>query len=340
MNHQLINDQYLRLAYAIRKSTDNFYHHLPEQDEAEGMIRKVITDAALYNNWFIAGHMIHALALLADDLEMLAAMEIPDTVPDKKVAVLHRTDAPVEGIAEILLMAKAGYHILVKPSNELMHLDRDIFSLVGLLTGLSEQITITENNIKGANAVISFTELGDTLKDYLGKYPASQLYQKGASLLIDGNESSDQLNKIAEMTCMYYGRAQQNIRVLFVPEDYDTDLLTPAFKQYADHLNHNRYFNNYEYRKSAMIINHIQYVENGPLLLTEQQSQAGFISVLCIQRYKNKEDIIHNKLLHLYPLSEQKGTGNSRPGLMLTNFNRNAGRLIEFMGMLNNTVLT
>lgn len=339
MNHQLINDQYLRLAYAIRKSIDNFYHPLPEEDEAEGMIRKVIADASLYNSWFTAGHMILALALLADDLEMLAAIEIPGAVPNKKVAVLHRTDAPLEGIAEILLMAKAGYHILVKPSNELMHLDRDIFSLVGHLTGLSEQITITENNIKGADAVISFTEFGDTLKDYLGKYPALQLHQKGVSLLIDGNESSDRLHKIAEMTCMYYGRAQQNIRVLFVPEDYDTNLLTPAFNQYADHLYHNRYFNNYEYRKSAMIINHIQYVENGPILLTEKQSQAGFISVLCIQRYKSKEDIIHNKLLQLFPLTEQKGTGNSMSGLVLTNFNRNTGRLIEFMGTLNNTVL-
>lgn len=340
MNQQLINDQYLRLIYSIRKSIDNFYHSLPEEDEVDSIIRKVITDSALYNNWFVADHMIHALALLADDLETIVSMDTSIALSNKKVAVLHRTDAPLEGIAEILLMAKAGFQILVKPTEELFHLDNDLYSLICLLTGLSGQISITEGNLRGVDAVVSFTELGDTLKNYLEKYPVLQLHQKGTGIVIDGNESSNQLIKIAEMSCMYFGRGQQNIRVLYVPDDYNLNLLATSLEQYADLLHNNRYFNNYEYRKSAMIINNIKYIESGPLLLTEQQSQAGFISVVCFQRYKSKEVIFCNKLLDTYPLFEEESVGdNLYDDLRLTSFKRNKGRLIEFVEMISKTVI-
>jgi hypothetical protein len=194
------------------------------------------------------------------------------------------------------------------------------------------KISETESRFNEIGAVLAMAELGETTKEYFEKYAVLQLYGRGRSYIIDGNESDDLMTVIAAMICMYFGRGENSIKVLYIPEYYDFTRLKVAIAKYSDLLI-NRYYNNFEYRKSAMIINHLDYFEIGPLLVTTNESQAGYTSVLCIQRYNDLGDIESNKLIEQYPLLKS-GEGNpysSYGRLSLSTFISGYNMLVPFL---------
>lgn len=326
-----INEQIIGLACSLKESVTNYRSGKTNTASSETIIHELILESCQHNPWFIADHVVYALELLAEDLVKIAEdQQSIHNGNEKRVAVLFRSYAPLEGVAELFQLVKYGYACEVKPSSDQQYILKKFLLYLNNFPALAG--TIKENNHKFTDfsALISLSELGATTIDYFNKYQSLQLHRKGISCILNGNEDNSLKDKITEMVCMYYGRSTQNIKVLFVPHDYNINLLTPALELYADQLFHNRYYNNFEYRKSAMIINHISFNETGPLLVTESASQAGYTGVLCIQRYSSANDIMNNELSLMYkPLNSLDGFDNI-PSLSLSTLTHNYEKLNNF----------
>lgn len=329
------NEQIKDLAYSLKESIARYRRGEVETSTQDFIVYDIIKNSSQFNPWFIPEHMIFALELFLLDLYYMIKKNLMGPLVNLKVftiteeqlndsmeveviknslsrfegnlAFLLRANAPFEGIAELFLMAGLGFNCEVKVSPELKTFFNSVLSLIESSEINHLEINEADSKFTEIGALIALAELGETTKYYFEKYPTLQLFSKGMSFIIYGDESDEIIDHITELACMYFGRSTRNVKVLFIPEKYDITRLKSSFEQYTDQLNHNRYYNNFEYRKSAMIINHIDYTEVGPLLITEDPRQVGYTGVLCVQRYKSIDDIKNNWLLKEYSLINKIG---------------------------------
>lgn len=330
MENNIINDKITDLAYSIQESLQRYKQGEESATQFDSLVYEIVANSHIHNSWFVPSQMLFAIDLFVSDLQYITNNNLISQLNDivaagslekdiqedinaelnkqhqnnfsRKLACLLRTEAPFEGIALLLLLSASGYECTIKVEARLQHLLKNILALIELKFNKQFKISQTESRFNEIGALLAFADLGETAKEYFEKYQTLQLFSKGKSYIINGSESDDLLNAIATMICMYFGRGENSIKVLFITEHYNMERLKAALEKYSDLLLNNRYYNNYEYRKSAMIINHLDYSEIGPLLITNNANQAGYTSVLCIQEYREIHEIFSNKLIDQYPL--------------------------------------
>lgn len=295
----LLNDKIKAIACLIEKCLSESGDNVMPLELKE-LADKLINESQIYNQWFVPEHVRYALALLVEECrcwnELLSNLPtVSNTLnvveTDEHALCLYRPSAPLEGVLEMLLFALKYKQCILHVAEDQKKIIETFVKIIETIPGLRNKVIITEKPVTNPRNVFVIGNTNQTMKDYLSKYKFEQNHGEGTSVLIRRDADSQQLSAVTNQVCMFFGRSRNSCKVLYVPEDFDLNILQPYFEEYKDQLFHNKYFNNYEYRKSVMIINNIPYKEIGPLLVTESQLQAGYISVLCVQQYKKEEDI-------------------------------------------------
>lgn len=311
---QNINEQIKDLAFRIRKSVENHKTGLQSNTSFDEKIDDLINNSERYNPWHIPEHVLYALEVLSEDLKFLSEdNDLKDILFDKsviklRIGILLKEGSPLEGISEVLYLACYGIDCFVKctPSSK-SRLER-VLSLFDDYKSISKSIHLIESKFPEIEGIVTFVKLNSTQKEYFDKYPLLELAQDGSSWSSGDNDQELIYDRLAELICIYFGRGSRNVKVLFVNENFNLSMLQKALLKYSGILFHNRYYNNYEYRKSAMIFNKIPFIPDYPVLITESPEQAGYTGVLCIQKYKGVATIEYNKLLDKFPLINHSGT--------------------------------
>ena len=109
--------------------------------------------------------------------------------------------------------------------------------------------------------------------------------------LLDGTETAEGLEKLADDVFQYFGLGCRNVTKLYVPEAYDFLPLLSAFKKYDYLIDHNKYKNNFDYNLAIHLLNHRFYMTNGTILLVEDDSPFSPISQLHYQYYGNQQEV-------------------------------------------------
>lgn len=290
-----------RLSDLLRQSVSVYKNKQSPNSPDVELVLGFIEETAFYQPWFIPEHLCIALSDLASELIKL------EKFPENKhffseIGVLMRADAPLEGITELVYLAVSGFNLQVIVPVKMQQYFQGILRILEISPLIKNKIKISENYFSGIQAIVAFSEFNSTMNSYLSKYPLLQIYRKGLSFILTGTESDEVLSHIVFRICMFFGRSQSSIKVLFVPVNYSMEPLIRQFDQYSDQLIYHKYFNNYEYRKSVMLINQIPHETAGPLLITEDPGQAGFTGVLCIQKYTTESEINKSSLTASFPL--------------------------------------
>lgn len=333
MSDYNINTRLKRLAYILNSSLSNFEQKMQESSAEDELVFSFITETKYYNPWFTPEYMVFGLKTFIQEVEYLAIYtdEFNRRIKYSNIGVLLRNEAPFEGIAELLLLAVSGCTLQVVTSPELNDYITRVIRLLELDTLIKGRIQTDSGGFRHSDAIIAFAELNNTLTSYLEKYPVLNIHNKGESLLIRGDESGANMAAVAELVCMYFGKSSKNVRVLFIPQNFNQDNMALYFENYSDQLYHNKYFNNFEYRKAGMLINHISHKVMGPVIITEDINQAGYTGVLCIQKYNETRGISGNPLLSLYPLKRQDIDNLSNDKLRLSAIKENCENISRFI---------
>jgi hypothetical protein len=125
---------------------------------------------------------------------------------------------------------------------------------------------------------------------YFGNYPSLIRRNRTSIALLDGNETVDELEKLADDVFLYFGLGCRNVTQIRVPENYDFVPLLQAFRKYQWMADNNKYKNNYDYRLSLAILNKLYYMSNDCLLLLENDSPFSPIAVLHYRYLKTGEN--------------------------------------------------
>lgn len=200
----------------------------------------------------------------------------------KRIGLTLAGNIPLVGFHDLLCVFISGHHAILKLSSK----DEVLFShLINKLIEWEESvqafITIS-NDLKNCDAYIATGSNNSAryFDYYFKKYPHIIRRNRTSVAILSGNENAQALSLLASDMMLYYGMGCRNVSHLFVPHGYDFLPLLKALKKYNTFTDFYKYKNNYDYRLSLLLMNQVNYMDSGGILLIENESL--FAPVSCV----------------------------------------------------------
>jgi hypothetical protein len=276
-------------------------------DEKNDDLVKAKTRAYEQNSWFLPSFIEESISQIAHQfLNKEALTEWTSLYPQIgndgtgiKVGIVMAGNIPLVGFHDLLSTLIAGHTAVVKLSSKDTVLMEYVIKRLISIDSEFEQTIILQDHLKNCDAYIA-TGSNNTsryFEQYFGKFPHIIRSNKTSIAILDGQESSTDLELLTEDIMLYFGRGCRNVTQIWVPEGYDFIPLLNALKKYNYLLDEHKYKHNYDYQLALLMMNRQFYMDSGGILLSENASPFAAISQVHYQFYKeevpafNREEI-------------------------------------------------
>lgn len=262
-------------------------------------LQSVINQSKSQNRWFTDSGIKSSLLAICDNLSKdkltlwLSNYSIPIRTK-KTVAIIMAGNIPLVGFHDLLCVLISGHKAMIKLSskdNRLLPFLID--ELINIEPHFQNDIVLV-NKVEKFDAVIA-TGSNESFKhfDYYFKdFPKILRRSRTSVAILKGSESKDQRNALAKDIYLYFGLGCRNVTKLYIPKDYDLDLLFEVFYAYKDVVLNNKYANNYDYYKAIYMMGNQKIIENGFLIMKEDTHISSPVSVLNYEYYDSYENLI------------------------------------------------
>ncbi|MCM1041230.1 MAG: acyl-CoA reductase [Bacteroides sp.] len=268
-------------------------NYLKEAD-SDPQWKRVVERACAANGFFTPQNIGRAVAQWAGILNEagLRAWMAPylGRIPGKKkdIALVMAGNIPLVGFHDYLCVLLCGYSAQVKLSS------KDAFLLPFLNARMPScaDVCFTQESVRDFDAIIA-TGSGNTFRYfdyYFGRYPHLLRRNRTSVAVLTGNESSADLERLADDIFSYFGLGCRNVSKIFLPKGYDVKKLVRVMAPYTQELAlNNGYKNNYDYYKSVYLVNGQAHLDTGAALFTEAEGMASPMSVVYYAYYESLE---------------------------------------------------
>lgn len=219
----------------------------------------------------------------------------------KQVALIMAGNIPLVGLHDLISTFLAGHHALVKLSRDDNRLLPALLAFIGEdFPLLKERITLVPALLKGTEALIATGSNNSArhFDHYFASVPRLIRRNRSSLAILSGHESPDELKALGTDIFDYFGLGCRNVTKLLAPSDFDIDRFFNAIFDYKDIGTHNKYANNYDYHKALWLLNREQLLDNGFLLLKEDEALVSPVGSLFIQRYSEYAEVDHYLARH------------------------------------------
>jgi hypothetical protein len=247
------------------------------------------------NGWFIPEFIEEAITRIAaeylqkDKLTRWAEQyELPsERQTPKNVGLIMAGNIPLVGFHDFLSIFISGHRQTIKPSSrdevlikrlieQLQHFDPKVSSYIGFaerLNGCDAYIATGSNNS------------ARYFDYYFAKYPHIIRRNRTSVAILNGRETTADLERLAGDVYQYFGLGCRNVTKLYIPQNYDFVPLLEAFRKYNYLADYAKYKHNYDYQLTILLLNKKYYMSNESILLAENSSFFTPISVLNYEYY-------------------------------------------------------
>jgi len=264
-------------------------------------LRVLIEQAKLHNSWFTAEYTRAAVAAIADNLTTAKLSQWVDPyLPDldqptnKVVGLILAGNIPLVGFHDILTSLIAGFRVQIKLSSDDNKLIPYLLNhLISIEPAFANFIQYTDR-LKDFDLIIA-TGSNNTSRyfEYYFKHvPYIIRKNRNSVAVIHGDESTEELQPLGYDLFDYFGLGCRNVSKIYFPENYDFRRFFEAIEPFHDVSNHHKYHNNYDYNKSIYLVNGETHLDNGFLLLKEDERLASPLAVAYYQIYKDVDTLI------------------------------------------------
>jgi hypothetical protein len=215
---------------------------------------------------------------------------------DTTIGLVMAGNIPLVGFHDFLCVYIAGFNLRIKLSSKDTVLWEHIIKLLSSWdTNFAEKVSISEM-LKDCDAYIATGSNNSAryFEQYFKKYPHIIRKNRTSVAVLDGTETTEELEALADDVCTYFGLGCRNVTKIFVPENYQFEALLAAFNKYKHHRDHNKYRNNYDFQLAIFLLNKVQYMTNDSVLVVPAESPFAAISVLHYGIYNDKEILLQS----------------------------------------------
>jgi hypothetical protein len=250
--------------------------------------------AKIRNGWFEEKQVRRSVMAISEwltqDVLNRWTSEYQYSTNSKRVAIIMAGNIPLVGFHDFVCVLLSGNKVLVKLSSDdkvLLPLLAKV--LIRLDKGFKESIQFTDARLENFDVVIA-TGSDNTARyfdHYFGKYPHIIRRNRNSIAVLSGNESKEDLVALGDDIFAYYGLGCRNVSKVYVPKGYNFNLMFEALYEYHDVFDNKKYANNFDYYRALFLMGGNEMLENGFLLLREDDSLASPISMLHHEAYES-----------------------------------------------------
>ncbi|PKQ66202.1 acyl-CoA reductase [Raineya orbicola] len=256
--------------------------------------------AYLHNAWFSVENIEKALKgieiyLQKENLQKWLAPyqnRLPTQAP-KKVAVVMAGNIPLVGFHDFLSVLISGHTLMARmSSDDKVLLPYITQKLLEIQPDLDKRLVFVEK-VNEADAIIATGSDNTALhfEYYFRNKPHLIRKNRVSIAILNGKETRDELENLGEDIFTYFGLGCRNVSKIFVPVGYNFELFFQAIEKFAGVRNHHKYFNNYEYNKAVYLLRPVKHLDNGFLLLSQNEEMASPVACLYYDFYANEEEL-------------------------------------------------
>ncbi|MBR9854695.1 MAG: acyl-CoA reductase [Algicola sp.] len=300
-------DAFVKLGKYLTEFCEDCYQNNSKVDPE---LKAIIERAGHHNGWFTEDNILFSLQQWGTILtkqnisDWLSGYSFKNNSNPKKVGVIMAGNIPLVGFHDFLCVLLSGNAVLVKQSsNDKILLPFLSNYLIQQEPSLADKIEFVEDKLENFDAVIA-TGSNNTsryFEYYFGKRPNIIRKNRNSVAVLTGKESEEELKSLGEDIFRYYGLGCRNVSKIYVPVDYNFDILFQALYHFKDIIHQHKYANNYDYNKAVYLMSEFKILDNGFLILKEDESLSSPISALFYSYYNNENDLREK----LYQMEEQ-----------------------------------
>ena len=261
----------------------------------DDQLNAIINDEYHYNAWFTPQNVDQAVKAIGkmlnkkDLTQWLDKYEIDYEKPIKQVGLILAGNIPLVGFHDVLSVLITGNHALIKASTQDARLIKYVLGmLVKIEPEFQSRYSFVER-LENFDAVIATGSNNSSryFDFYFSKVPNIIRKNRNSVALLTGSETTEQLYKLGHDIFDYFGLGCRNVSKLLVPEDYDFTPFFEAIQSHENIINHHKYNNNYDYNKSIYLVNRNKHLDNGFLLVKEDERIVSPLAVVFWEQYKD-----------------------------------------------------
>jgi hypothetical protein len=254
-----------------------------------------------HNPWFTFDQVLMALGAIGAQLKEEKMRSWLSRYPELeqerkaiKVGVIMAGNIPAVGFHDLLCVVLAGHVCIGKPSRKEGGVMQHIASmLIDIEPSFKEVLLFSSGQLRQADRVIA-TGSDNTARYFEYQYrtvPTLIRKNRNGIAILNGQESSDELDALRTDVFSYFGLGCRNVSKLYLPENYDlAPLVTALVEDSMD--GHGPYQKNLGYQRALMSIEKIPFIDTGSILLREHPGIASPIGVLHYEYYHNTDALL------------------------------------------------
>ena len=261
---------------------------------------KAINESILHNSFFSKKNILKSLLSWSNVLtkksidNFLSNYLIKIKKREKKIAIIMAGNIPLVGFHDFFCVILSGNFAIIKLSSKDSHLFKFILSfLVRENPDFSTKFDFVENKLKIFDAVIATGNniSASQFELYFKKYPKIIRRNRHSIAILNGNETKNEIELLANDIFYYYGLGCRNISKIFIPNNYNLDILFKSFVLWNEVINKNSYANNYNYYRAIYLLNKEVFFDNGFVLLKESEKIGSPVGTIYFEYYKSDNQI-------------------------------------------------
>lgn len=266
-----------------------------KNDEVENAIQQ----AYAQNPWFIPEFCHRAIDAIADqylDVEKVRAWLKKYSghyhVP-KRIGIVMAGNIPLVGFHDLISVLASGHHAMIKLSDKDAALTQMVTNAwIHFYPALADRISFT-SKLQDFDAVIA-TGSNNTARYfeyYFRNYPHILRANRNGVAVLTGQETIEELMKLADDIFLYFGLGCRNVSKIYVPDGYDFKEWPQAITDWAYLSDHTKYRHNLDYNLAIFQINNIPHHHLGHLTLKEDDLITSRIGCLHYSFYRSPEEL-------------------------------------------------
>ena len=276
----------------LSESFDQMAHVAKELEQkgfSDSSDAETLVTARAKNGWFDPSEIGFAAthwALATKSKEQVEAWlnsypHLPTSSP-KKVGVIMAGNIPWVGLHDALSVLLSGHFLMAKLSSEDEVLMKWVFEKIKEAFPLWEDNIQIVERLNDAEAVIA-TGSDNTARYfeyYFSEIPHVIRKNRTSVAVLNGEETPEDLKSLGEDIFQYFGLGCRNVTKLYLPKGFDLDRLFAQWLDFGYVHQNKKYANNYDYHKAIHLMNRDSILENGFVMMLENQKLGSAVSMI------------------------------------------------------------
>jgi hypothetical protein len=226
------------------------------------------------NAWFEPKNTEQALSTWAGQLTSDALTRwlnsIPHTQNPKNIGIVMAGNIPMVGLHDLLSVLAVGHRAFVKLSADDTVLMKAVISFLHD-QGLSDRIVIADR-IKDVDAVIATgSNNSSRYFEYYFKDIPRVIRKNRSSVAVVHSTDEPSLELIRKDIFDFFGKGCMNVSKVYLKAGSDIVSFIDHLEGAEDVMNYHRYHSNYTYHKALFLMNKEQHLDNGFILIKQDQ---------------------------------------------------------------------